>query len=1095
VGHTYLELFGPNPTFDIWLAHFSQVSFSGEAAHFEQFAETTGLHFDVLAYYPRPGQCAVIMTDITERRRTEDSLKKSQHLLQLFVEHSPAAIAMFDREMRYITVSRRFLQDYGLGEQDLTGRSHYEVFPEISETIKEIHRRCLLGAIEKSDADPFPRAAGRQDWVRWEVRPWYEEEGTIGGIILFSEVITESKHAEQALYESERLYRLISEHSADVIWVFNLTTQRFTYVSPSIYKLSGKTPQELMSEPMEKVITPDSYQAIYEGLPSRIHAFIAGDETARVSFAEVDQYHKDGSIIPIEVVTTLVADKTGQVTEIIGVSRDISKRKQAEQRFGRAFNASPSAQIISRREDGRILEVNDSFVQLFGYNREEVIGKTSSELNLITEPVDREKAVRQTHENSFLRDFELDIRTKGGEVHTVILSMEMLTDQKDDLMLTVIQDVTEFKLAEKETRSARAFLEKVIDMSPLSMWISDTKGTLIRVNRSLCEALNLTEDQIIGKYNVLADENLEAEGVMPEVKAVFKEYRPARFTIPWKAAKAGRVDFKGGRNVYIDVSMFPILNEQGGLSHVVCQWIDITERKLAEEKLRESEKRFSTIFHSSPIGVTLTLLADGRIENVNDEFLRMVDYTREEVVGRTTLELNLWPDFEGQRQATDILLAQKRVHGLEQKFCRKSGTIGYALVSAEMIDLDNQQYLLVMYSDITEQKQAEEERERLQRQLLQAQKMESIGQLAGGVAHDFNNLLGVIIGQAEMALAKIPVSDPSSKHLEEILDAAQRSAALTSQLLAFARKQTINPRLLDMNETISASLKMLRRLIGEDFDLVWQPGTGAQMVRMDPIQVEQILTNLLVNARDAINGVGKVVIETKQVKFDEEYCARHVEATPGDYTLLAVSDNGRGMDQQTVAHIFEPFFTTKEVGVGTGMGLATVFGIVKQNNGLIYVYSEPGEGSTFTIYLPRAEGAVVSSILPEKIASTLGGSETILIVEDESALLQLCRDMLEDLGYRVLAAGTPGEAMKLARENAGNLHLLITDVVMPEMNGRMLANEIISISPGIKVLFTSGYTANVIVHRGVLDEGVVFLQKPYHHKDLAARVREALAQP
>jgi signal transduction histidine kinase len=394
--------------------------------------------------------------------------------------------------------------------------------------------------------------------------------------------------------------------------------------------------------------------------------------------------------------------------------------------------------------------------------------------------------------------------------------------------------------------------------------------------------------------------------------------------------------------------------------------------------------------------------------------------------------------------------------------------------------------------ELAERNRAEEEREKLRAQLYQAQKIESVGRLAGGVAHDFNNMLGVIIGYTEQALEGLNTGTPMHDNLMEIGRAARRSADLTRQLLAFARKQTIDPEVLNLNETIEGILKMIRRLIGENIELVWHGGTGLWPVMMDPAQVDQILANLCVNARDAIAGTGKITIETHNSVFDQAYCADHPDFIPGEYVQLAVSDDGCGMDQETLARLFEPFFTTKEVGKGTGLGLATVYGIVRQNNGFIKVSSEPGMGSTFMFYLPR-ESTQVGQARPEPtVGQIVRGRETILLVEDEPMLLQMAARMLVRHGYTVLPAAAPGEAIRLAGEHEGHINLLMTDVVMPEMNGRELANKLLALYPGLKCLFMSGYTANVIAHHGVLDRNVHFIQKPFSVRDMAARVRTVL---
>jgi len=387
---------------------------------------------------------------------------------------------------------------------------------------------------------------------------------------------------------------------------------------------------------------------------------------------------------------------------------------------------------------------------------------------------------------------------------------------------------------------------------------------------------------------------------------------------------------------------------------------------------------------------------------------------------------------------------------------------------------------------------AENEKTELAAQLQQAQRMESIGRLAGGVAHDFNNMLSVILGHADLALLKADKEHPVYNDLLQIRGAAQRSANLTRQLLAFARKQTAAPEVLDPNEVIANMLQMLRRLIGEDIDLAWLPGTDLGLVKMDAAQVDQILVNLCVNARDAISVFGRVTIETDNVTFDEEYCNEHQGFLPGRYVMIAVSDDGVGMDKETVANIFEPYFSTKQTGKGTGLGLSTVYGIVKQNKGFIDVYSEPGRGTTFKIYLSRHEREGIARAVHTEPMNRQGGKETVLLVEDEVMILDLTIEMLDSLGYHVISASNPEDALLIARNSSQPIDLLITDVVMPGKNGRELAEELSAIFPDMKILYISGYTANVIAHHGVLHEGILMLSKPFSVNELALKVRQAI---
>jgi signal transduction histidine kinase/ActR/RegA family two-component response regulator len=502
--------------------------------------------------------------------------------------------------------------------------------------------------------------------------------------------------------------------------------------------------------------------------------------------------------------------------------------------------------------------------------------------------------------------------------------------------------------------------------------------------------------------------------------------------------------------------------------------------------LEESEAKMRSILENIGIGVAL-INPEMEILELNRqmrEWFPDIDPGQHPVCYRSFND----PPREGVCEYCPSVktLQDGRVHEAVTQTPRPGGIRNYRLVTSPIFNQDGRiRAVIEITEDITE-------RLSLESQLRQAQKMESVGRLAGGVAHDFNNMLGVILGYGELALEDTDAANPLYNALQEILKAARRSSDITRQLLAFARKQTISPKILDINKTVGEMTKMLQRLMGENIEMAWLPGENVWPLMMDPGQIDQILANLCVNARDAIADVGKVVIETGNAEFDESHCKRYLGFLPGEYVLLAVSDNGCGMDAETQDKIFEPFFTTKEPGTGTGLGLATVYGIVNQNKGFVNVYSEPGQGTTFRIYLPRHRTR--GDRLPEKgrPQSVERGHETILLVEDEPTHLGVTTMMLERLGYQVVAAETPDKAIHMAREYNNEIHLLVTDVVMPEMNGRDLARSIQSIQPNLKCLFMSGYTANVIAHHGILDKGLNFLQKPFSKEKLGARVREVL---
>lgn len=407
-------------------------------------------------------------------------------------------------------------------------------------------------------------------------------------------------------------------------------------------------------------------------------------------------------------------------------------------------------------------------------------------------------------------------------------------------------------------------------------------------------------------------------------------------------------------------------------------------------------------------------------------------------------------------------------------------------------DRGEAEYLLGISEDVTESKRAEKERERLQLQLNHAQKMESVGRLAGGLAHDFNNMLSVILGNAELALRQVDPSHELVAYLREIQSTAERSAEMTRRLLAFARKQIIAARVLDLNQVVAGMLNMLQRLIGENVRLAWRPGEKLWPVKADPSQVDQILANLCVNARDAIAGTGNIVISTRNVACDAAFCAHHGDAAPGNYVVLSVGDDGCGMDAVVRERLFEPFFTTKEPGRGTGLGLATVYGIVRQNQGFIHVESEPGRGSTFNIYLPRRSDAAPAQPARALSSACARGHETVLVVEDEPAILRIIVAMLRNFGYDTLSAANPEEALRLAGDRAGPIHLLITDMIMPGMSGRDLVDRLGAKRPDLKCLFMSGHAHHAIADQGLDTGGTPFIQKPFTMQDFAAKVRDVL---
>jgi len=604
----------------------------------------------------------------------------------------------------------------------------------------------------------------------------------------------------------------------------------------------------------------------------------------------------------------------------------------------------------------------------------------------------------------------------------------------------------------------------------------------IDCNTKALEMFKCSREQIIGKTPYQFSPPLQSNGRYSNEKAMALI----------KLALDGKINsFEwthstiDGTPFYTEVSLSRLNIDKE--TYVLALVRDITERKKAEEQLKYEKERFSFLVEYMPYGLLL-INREGRFVYINREWIRLFGYTREEIPDGKAWLQKAYPDIDYRKTIREIWLKDMEdikigdMRPREFNVTCKDGSV--KVISFVTVLLENELFITTAY-DITDHRRTEE-------QLLQAQKMEAVGRLAGGIAHDFNNMLTVILGHTQLALLDVDEANPLYQRLQEIDKAGQRSAELTRNLLAFARKQTISPKTLNLNEFIEDMLKMLKRLIGENIELEWIPGRGLWNVNFDSAQLNQVIINLVVNAKDAIEDIGIITIETKNIILDESYCKTHLGFQVGEYVMLAISDNGIGMDKKTLEHIFEPFFTTKDVDKGSGLGLSTVYGIVKQNNGFINAYSEPNKGTTFKIYIPRFEGDREKTKLKESAEIKMSRGETVLVVEDEKDVLELCIYMLEGLGYKVIAAKSPKEAIKEVNEYKGDIHLLLTDVVMPEMNGKELSAIIKDIKPHIKCLFMSGYTSNAIAHNGIIQDDIIYIQKPFTLYELSVKLREAL---
>jgi two-component system cell cycle sensor histidine kinase/response regulator CckA len=549
-----------------------------------------------------------------------------------------------------------------------------------------------------------------------------------------------------------------------------------------------------------------------------------------------------------------------------------------------------------------------------------------------------------------------------------------------------------------------------------------------------------------------------------------------------------RLMTRDGRVVWVRDEAIVVRNEAGCPCLIQGVMWDISEHKQEEELLRKSESKFRTIIERVAVGIALVDI-EGRLMESNPALQEMLGYSGEELRNRVFNEFTHPDDGMVDVDFHKDLITGKRDHyQIEKRYIRMGGEVVWGRLNVSLVrDTEGEfQFTICMVEDITERK-------RLETQFFQSQKMETVGRLAGGIAHDFNNLLTVIKGYTQISLSQIKEADPSRENIEEIRKAAERAAELTHQLLAFSRRQILDMKVLDLNSLVRGLEKMVSRVIGEDIEMFTVLADDLGRVKTDPGQIEQVILNLAVNARDAMPSGGKLAIETANVELDETFARTHIGVTPGSHVMLSVSDTGIGMSPEVKERVFEPFFTTKEEGRGTGLGLSTIYGIVKQSGGSIWVYSEPGQGTAFKIYLPRVEEEVESLPSRDDTDRLPKGNETVLLVEDESSLRGLTARVLRGQGYTVLEAGNGDEAMSIARELIKEkIHLLLTDVVMPQMGGKELVKRFKALHPGIKVLFVSGYTDYAITHHGVFKPGAPFLQKPFSPLALAKKVREVL---
>jgi two-component system cell cycle sensor histidine kinase/response regulator CckA len=753
--------------------------------------------------------------------------------------------------------------------------------------------------------------------------------------------------------------------------------------------------------------------------------------------------------------------------------------------------------IIMRLDPaGRITFFNEFAQAFFGYREEEILGQ--SVVGAIVPPTDRQgrdlaalMADLVQHPEKY-PTCELENLRREGERAWVTWTHKAVRDEQGRLLeiLCIGNDFTDIKKAQDKLLEQSWLLDAFFEHTITPLVILDKDFHYIRVNQAYAHTCQRDGSEFPGKNHF--------ELYPSPAQAIFRQVVETK--TPYQAfANPYTFPDHAERGVtYWNWSLVPILNEQGEVGFLALSLKEVTTHQQATEALRESEEKYRLLVSNIP-ALVFKGYANWTVDFFDDKIEELTGYRKEDFDFRVLKwsDLILQEDLPGAQQSLTEALKTDKSYTREYRIRAQDGRIIWIQERSQIIcnPAGDLAYISGVFYDISRTKETEEALRQSQAQLLQAQKMEAVGRLAGGVAHDFNNLLTGIIGYAELLKMRLDPQDPHRREVEEIRKAGEKAASLTLQLLAFSRKQILQPKKLNLNIVVRDMEKLLQRLIGEDIYLVANLEAGLGAVEADPGQIEQVIINLAVNARDAMPLGGKLTIETANVELDGAYGYRDVNFQPGQYVMLAVSDNGEGMDEETMARIFEPFFTTKGSNLGTGLGLSTVYGIVKQSGGYIWVYSEPKWGTTFKVYLPlAASGLEVEKSRPESAAYPQGW-ETVLLVEDEEVVRELTSAALQQNGYQVLMAATPEEALAICEKPEGRIHLLLTDVVMPGMSGRDLAAILTSRFPEMKVLYISGYAENAISHHGVLDPGIAFLAKPFTPNALVSRVRQVLDMP
>ena len=1030
------------------------------------------------------GVIATIL-DITALKKTEEALRESEEKYRTLVDNMQDGAYRCDLNGNLVFVSPSAAKMLGYSSPELMmGMNISEDFyyyPEEREKLIKVLDEN--GKVTHYDVTLKRHDNGKPVLISTNSQFYFGKDGNIVGIEgVFSDV-TERKHAEEALKKSEALLSRMIEASPAGILVLVARVPR--KVNRALCRITGYSQEEMISQSTRHLYFSDEEYA-------RVGEAYKEMNSDGLSIIETRLRHKEGFELNVLIYISHINPDNPQegdvavILDITDLKRAESALRESEEKYRTIVD---NMQDIVYRCDlnGTITYSSPSAVPLLGCSSaESMIGMSIKDFfNYPDNDADYKKQVKYLLENGRMNQYEVTLkRIDNGEPVIVLANSRLYRNKEGNIVGVegVYTDITRRKMAEEALKNSEEFLRKIFDVSPIGI-ILLVERVFMKVNDYICRISGYTEQELLGQSARILYINDKAFNRVGDEIYPQMEKGGIGMTESLIRRKDGTVI-----NVMLCMSRLDAADKK---KEVVVTIQDITERKQAEEALKKNEAMLKSLLDATPIGVSLLI---NRIHiKVNNSLCRILGYSEQELLGQST---QIFYSNEEEYKKMDALYEQMEREGIaikESQIKRKDGVLLDTILCLSPFDInDKSAGVALTILDITEQKKVEAERTHLQEMLLHSQKIESLGRLAGGIAHDFNNLLTAIMGNTEMAMRQLDPSGKPYSRLTVIKSAAEGAANLTRQLLAFSRKQIIEPKIINLNDLIEHVYKMILTLIGENIKLHIIYNKELASIKADPGQIEQVVINLAANARDAMPDGGDLTIETSEVYLDQKYVKLHPDLMPGNYIMIAVNDTGAGMSKDTMIHAFEPFFTTKELGRGTGLGLATVYGIVKQNGGTIEVYSEISHGTVFKVYFPVSSQPKSDLQQFEETSMMPAGTETVLVVEDKVEVLEFCRDVLVQLGYNVLTAESGEQALSVSDNYKDIIQLFMTDVVLPGMNGRAAAERISSLRPGIKILYNSGYTAEVIDKQGILEKGINFISKPFTSQELSVKIREIL---